>query len=133
MSYGVPCRPWVCQCLRLVHSQCTFVIVVHQSPNVFGEHKKDHREPNQSVRWKGGREIAKRGSEYFKKLQAKRKNRRGGRPLKAHSKSQLKFDNLTSGPFLVVANDEPKTRERSYRPCFQPRWSFKRLAFVYQT
>jgi hypothetical protein len=29
---------------------------------------------------KGGRQTAKRGSEYFKKLQARRKNRKGGRP-----------------------------------------------------
>jgi hypothetical protein len=36
---------------------------------------------------KGGREIAKRGSEYFKKLQAKRKNRRGGRPPKPEKSS----------------------------------------------
>jgi hypothetical protein len=27
---------------------------------------------------KGGRKIAKRGSEYFRKLQAKRKHRKGG-------------------------------------------------------
>jgi len=32
---------------------------------------------------KGGREIAKRGSEYFKRLQAKRKKRKGGRPPKS--------------------------------------------------
>jgi hypothetical protein len=32
---------------------------------------------------KGGREIAKRGSEYFRQLQAKRKRRRGGRPPKS--------------------------------------------------
>jgi len=36
---------------------------------------------------KGGREIAKRGSEYFKKLQAKRKIRRGGRPPKPKKSS----------------------------------------------
>jgi hypothetical protein len=35
---------------------------------------------------KGGREIAKRGSEYFRKLQAKRKKRKGGRPPKLKSK-----------------------------------------------
>jgi hypothetical protein len=29
---------------------------------------------------KGGREIAKRGPDYFRKLQARRKERRGGRP-----------------------------------------------------
>jgi hypothetical protein len=32
---------------------------------------------------KGGREIAKRGSEYFRELQAKRKKRKGGRPPKS--------------------------------------------------
>jgi hypothetical protein len=32
---------------------------------------------------KGGKKIAKRGSEYFKQLQAKRKNRKGGRPPKS--------------------------------------------------
>jgi len=32
---------------------------------------------------KGGREIAKRGSEYFSQLQAKRKKRKGGRPPKS--------------------------------------------------
>jgi hypothetical protein len=32
---------------------------------------------------KGGREIAKRGAEYFRKLQAKRKKRKGGRPPKS--------------------------------------------------
>jgi hypothetical protein len=29
---------------------------------------------------RGGQQIAKRGAEYFRKLQAKRKTRRGGRP-----------------------------------------------------
>jgi hypothetical protein len=37
---------------------------------------------------KGGREIAKRGSEYFRELQAKRKNRRGGRPPKPKKSRQ---------------------------------------------
>jgi hypothetical protein len=32
---------------------------------------------------KGGKKIAKRGSEYFSQLQAKRKNRKGGRPPKS--------------------------------------------------
>jgi len=32
---------------------------------------------------KGGREIAKRGSEYFKQLQSRRKKRKGGRPPKS--------------------------------------------------
>jgi hypothetical protein len=32
---------------------------------------------------KGGKEIAKRGSEYFSQLQAKRKKRKGGRPPKS--------------------------------------------------
>jgi hypothetical protein len=32
---------------------------------------------------KGGRKIAERGPEYFRKLQAKRKNRKGGRPPKS--------------------------------------------------
>jgi hypothetical protein len=36
---------------------------------------------------KGGREIAKRGSEYFKALQSKRKNRKGGRPPKPKKNS----------------------------------------------
>jgi hypothetical protein len=31
---------------------------------------------------KGGKSIAKRGPEYFRELQAKRKNRAGGRPKK---------------------------------------------------
>jgi hypothetical protein len=31
---------------------------------------------------KGGKKIAKRGAEYFRQLQAKRKKRRGGRPPK---------------------------------------------------
>ena len=31
---------------------------------------------------RGGKKIAKRGSEYFRKLQAKRRNRKGGRPPK---------------------------------------------------
>ncbi len=30
----------------------------------------------------GGNKTAKRGSEYFRKIQAQRKNRRGGRPRK---------------------------------------------------
>jgi hypothetical protein len=29
---------------------------------------------------KGGKKIAERGSDYFRKLQARRKSRRGGRP-----------------------------------------------------
>jgi len=32
---------------------------------------------------KGGKEIAKRGSEYFRQLQSKRKSRKGGRPSKS--------------------------------------------------
>jgi len=32
---------------------------------------------------KGGKKIAKRGSDYFRKLQAKRKHRKGGRPPKS--------------------------------------------------
>jgi len=36
---------------------------------------------------KGGKKIAKRGSEYFKQLQAKRKHRRGGRPPKSKKPS----------------------------------------------
>ena len=35
---------------------------------------------------KGGREIAKRGSDYFRKLQAQRKERKGGRPPSASNK-----------------------------------------------
>jgi len=31
---------------------------------------------------KGGKAIAERGPEYFRQLQAKRKNRKGGRPPK---------------------------------------------------
>ena len=31
---------------------------------------------------KGGRETAKKGSDYFRKLAAMRKNRKGGRPRK---------------------------------------------------
>ena len=31
---------------------------------------------------KGGKAIAERGPEYFRQLQAKRKNRKGGRPKK---------------------------------------------------
>jgi hypothetical protein len=31
---------------------------------------------------RGGKAIAKRGSEYFRQLQAKRKDRKGGRPPK---------------------------------------------------
>jgi hypothetical protein len=36
---------------------------------------------------KGGRKIAKRGSEYFRRLQAKRGNRKGGRPPKSKKSS----------------------------------------------
>jgi len=36
---------------------------------------------------KGGRVTAKRGRGYYKALQAKRKNRRGGRPPKPKSNS----------------------------------------------
>jgi hypothetical protein len=36
---------------------------------------------------KGGKEIAKRGPEYFRKLQARRKKRKGGR----HPKSKKSF------------------------------------------
>ena len=36
---------------------------------------------------KGGRKIAKRGSQYFRELQAKRKNRKGGRPPKSKKSS----------------------------------------------
>lgn len=32
---------------------------------------------------KGGKEIAKRGPEYFRQLQARRKKRKGGRPPKS--------------------------------------------------
>jgi hypothetical protein len=32
---------------------------------------------------KGGKEIAKRGPEYFRQLQAKRKKHKGGRPSKS--------------------------------------------------
>jgi hypothetical protein len=32
---------------------------------------------------KGGRVIAKRGAEYFRQLQKKRKTRKGGRPSKS--------------------------------------------------
>jgi hypothetical protein len=32
---------------------------------------------------RGGKEIAKRGSEYFRQLQAKRRKRKGGRPPKS--------------------------------------------------
>jgi len=32
---------------------------------------------------KGGRETAKRGAEYYKRIQAQRKNRKGGRPPKS--------------------------------------------------
>jgi len=32
---------------------------------------------------KGGKVIAKRGPEYFRQLQAKRKKRKGGRPSKS--------------------------------------------------
>jgi hypothetical protein len=32
---------------------------------------------------KGGKVIAKRGSEYFRQLQAKRRNHKGGRPPKS--------------------------------------------------
>jgi hypothetical protein len=34
---------------------------------------------------KGGKAIAKRGPEYFRKLQARRKSRKGGRPRSAPS------------------------------------------------
>ena len=39
---------------------------------------------------KGGKVIAKRGSEYFRQLQARRKKRKGGRPPKS-KKSRLEF------------------------------------------
>jgi hypothetical protein len=32
---------------------------------------------------KGGKQIAKRGPEYFRQLQARRKKRKGGRPPKS--------------------------------------------------
>jgi hypothetical protein len=32
---------------------------------------------------RGGKEIAKRGSEYFRQLQARRRKRKGGRPPKS--------------------------------------------------
>jgi hypothetical protein len=32
---------------------------------------------------KGGKQIAKRGAEYFRQLQAKRKKHKGGRPSKS--------------------------------------------------
>jgi len=35
---------------------------------------------------KGGKAIAERGPEYFRQLQAKRKNRKGGRPPKENPK-----------------------------------------------
>jgi hypothetical protein len=39
---------------------------------------------------KGGAAIAKRGSEYFRQLAAKRKTRAGGRPIKPPDNSDLK-------------------------------------------
>jgi len=36
---------------------------------------------------KGGKRTAERGPEYFRKLQAKRKTRAGGRPRKQSTKS----------------------------------------------
>jgi hypothetical protein len=36
---------------------------------------------------KGGKAIAERGPDYFRQLQAKRKDRKGGRPPKAENRS----------------------------------------------
>jgi hypothetical protein len=38
----------------------------------------------------GGRETAKRGPDYFRKIAAMRKNRKGGRPRKAALPANLK-------------------------------------------
>src|ERR1700686_3645274 len=46
---------------------------------------------------KGGKEIAKRGAEYFRQLQARRKRRKGGRPPGSCRDNRL--DELCFGTF----------------------------------
>ncbi len=48
---------------------------------------QDRMKPAAILGKKGGAETAKRGSEYFRQLAAKRKTRAGGRPFKRPSKS----------------------------------------------
>jgi len=44
--------------------------------------KQDHSSAAAELGAKGGSQTAKRGSEYFRQLAARRKNRAGGRPRK---------------------------------------------------
>jgi len=50
---------------------------------------------------KGGKEIAKRGLEYFSQLQAKRKKRKGGRPPKSKKSRICLNDRDYRDPYLT--------------------------------
>src|SRR6266481_7978192 len=47
---------------------------------------------------KGGKEIAKRGPEYFRQLQARRKKREGGRPSKSKKSLRIVRSSLDAPP-----------------------------------